>query len=136
MAPEVGQSRGPVARLVEPLTRSSVCTEARPDGAVPGAHWHQDSAIDTHAAGGVAVPLTEGPEIDASDESFHRAIETVVRSQRVSVSLLQRDLKLEHEKARKLVMALESAGIVSAPMADGVRRVLRGATRPFDARIG
>jgi hypothetical protein len=91
------------------------------------AHWHLDSAVATQVEDKVVLPSSGGSEVDGADECFPRAVEIVVRRQRVSVSLLQRHLKLGHERARRLVSALEVAGIVSAPTDEGERSVLRSA---------
>ncbi|EFU5185850.1 cell division protein FtsK, partial [Salmonella enterica] len=45
--------------------------------------------------------------------------------QRASISFLQRQLRIGYNRAARLLEALEKAGVISAPEADGIRKVLR-----------
>lgn len=88
-----------------------------------GAHLDQVDAIAERVEGRV-VTESEG-HVGRADECFELAVDLVVRSQRVSISLLQRHLKLGYARAARLMAALESAGVISAPSEEGVRRVMR-----------
>jgi S-DNA-T family DNA segregation ATPase FtsK/SpoIIIE len=66
---------------------------------------------------------TEGEEID--DERYRDAVEMVMRTKQVSVSMIQRKMRLGYNRAARIVERMEREGIVSP--ADGVRprRVLK-----------
>jgi DNA segregation ATPase FtsK/SpoIIIE-like protein len=88
------------------------------------AHCDQVSAIAEQGEH-CAITKPEVPVSQAADEYFELAVELVVRSQTATVSLLQRHLKLGYTRATRLMAALESVGVVSAPSEEGIRRVMR-----------
>lgn len=81
----------------------------------------------------VEAPDVESPYMVASDINdpefsdsiYQNAIDIVVRTQRASISGLQRRLRISFSMASKLMELLEADGIVSSPQHDGVRQVLR-----------
>jgi DNA segregation ATPase FtsK/SpoIIIE-like protein len=61
---------------------------------------------------------------DGRDELFAEACEIVQASSRASTSYLQRRLKIGYNRAARIMEELEEAGVVSAPDAQGNRKVL------------
>jgi S-DNA-T family DNA segregation ATPase FtsK/SpoIIIE len=58
------------------------------------------------------------------DELFGEAREIVQQTQRASTSYLQRRLKIGYNRAARIMEELEAAGVVTAPDAQGSRKVL------------
>lgn len=58
---------------------------------------------------------------DGSDDLYLTAINVFVKEQSVSISLLQRRMKIGYSLALSLVVRLESSGIVTKPNANGLR---------------
>ena len=87
-------------------------------------HWNQDCAIFEKLGEQAAAP-SANLVINEQDELFECAVEIVVRTQTASISLLQRHFKLGYRRAARLMDALESAQVVSAPSVEGTRRVMR-----------
>ncbi len=63
----------------------------------------------------------DDPEADAL---FDQAIEFVTQTRKASISSVQRKLRIGYNRAARLVEAMESAGVVSAPGHNGAREVL------------
>jgi len=59
------------------------------------------------------------------DALYERAVSTVLKSGRASVSYLQRELTLGYNKAYDLIERMEKSGLVSAPNHAGKREVLQ-----------
>ena len=59
------------------------------------------------------------------DPLYDEAVETVVQSNRASISLVQRKLRIGYNRAARLVEAMEAAGLVSPMNEFGVRKVLK-----------
>ena len=68
------------------------------------------------------TPPTEAAKIDPL---LPRAIEIVQTLNRAGITTLQRNLGIGYTRAKKLIGILENQGIVSAPGADGLRKVLQ-----------
>ena len=68
----------------------------------------------------------EGGEGDPeSDPLYDQAVAYVIESGRVSISSVQRKLKIGYNRAARLVEAMEAAGLVSAMQPNGQREVIR-----------
>jgi len=84
------------------------------------ADWHEENDDSSAATGdGGAAPDED------RDELFDQAVQIVVSHQRASISFLQRQLRIGYNRAARLIEAMEQSGIVSAPDAEGTRKVLR-----------
>lgn len=70
--------------------------------------------------------LVGGLEEEGSkqDPLYNRAVETVIQSQRVSVSSIQRRFKIGYNRAARIVEAMEIAGVVTSIENNGIREVL------------
>jgi|GEM_PF-534285 hypothetical protein len=83
--------------------------------------WHEENDAPSIATGdGGAAEV-----LDDQDELLGQAEQLVVSQQRASISFLQRQLRIGYNRAARLLEALEKAGVISAPEADGIRKVLR-----------
>ena len=73
------------------------------------------------------VPPGDG---SASDPLYEQAVEVVRTSQRASLSLMQRHLRIDYNRAARLIEAMEAAGVVSGMASNGHRNVVtaRGST--------
>ncbi|MFZ5722882.1 MAG: DNA translocase FtsK [Pseudomonadota bacterium] len=60
-----------------------------------------------------------------SDPLYDQAVAFVIESGRVSISSVQRRLKIGYNRAARLVEAMEAAGLVSAMQPNGQREVIR-----------
>jgi S-DNA-T family DNA segregation ATPase FtsK/SpoIIIE len=58
------------------------------------------------------------------DDLFNSAVELIRKTERVSISFIQRNLQIGYNKAAKLVEQMEKEGIVSAPDRTGKRELL------------
>lgn len=58
------------------------------------------------------------------DPLYDQAVEIVLRTRRPSISLVQRHLRIGYNRAARLIEAMEQAGLVSPPEANGNRKVL------------
>jgi len=61
---------------------------------------------------------------DDTDELLHDAIETVVRAEQASVSMLQRRFRIGYNRAARLIDMMEARGIIGPPDGSRPRRVL------------
>ncbi|MDR1160142.1 MAG: DNA translocase FtsK, partial [Syntrophomonadaceae bacterium] len=61
---------------------------------------------------------------DAGDELFWEAVSTLVEADKVSVSFLQRRLRIGYSRAARLVDMMEERGIVSPPDNSKKREIL------------
>jgi recombination associated protein RdgC len=71
------------------------------------------------------VPPGDG---SASDPLYEQAVEVVRTSQRASVSLMQRHLRIGYNRAGNLLEAMEALGVVSSMASNGARDVLNTAS--------
>lgn len=76
---------------------------------------------DAGALGGLGDGDLEDGEQDAL---YDEAVELVVKSKRVSISLIQRRLRIGYNRAARLVEAMERAQVVSPPNDLGMRKLL------------
>ena len=72
-------------------------------------------------------------ELISDDTVYAAAVALVVEHQKVSVSFLQRSLRIGYNNAAQLVGRMESEGVVSTPDASGRRTVLRAPATPAPA---
>lgn len=70
------------------------------------------------------LALPAPPDGEETDELYTEAARIVVVEQKCGVSFLQRRLGIGHNRAARLLVLLEKAGVVSAPDAMGARTVL------------
>lgn len=82
------------------------------------------SVSATHEESPYAV-TSEINDPEFTDSIYQNAIDIVVKTQRASISGLQRHLRISFPMASKLMELLEADGIVSQPQHDGNREVLR-----------
>lgn len=68
-----------------------------------------------------------GEVVDESDVDplYHNALEWVAENEKVSISSLQRALKIGYNRAARMIEMLESERYISAPGGDGLRKVLK-----------
>lgn len=76
-----------------------------------------------------ALALDEGDDDDADgtgaqDPLYIEAVSHVIDTRQVSISGLQRYLKIGYNRAARIVEELEAAGVVTAPNSNGEREVL------------
>lgn len=62
---------------------------------------------------------------DADDPLYMEALNIVLKNQRASISLVQRELRIGYNRAARLVEKMQAEGYVSGCAADGSRKVLR-----------
>ncbi|MFP8965100.1 DNA translocase FtsK [Pokkaliibacter sp. CJK22405] len=67
---------------------------------------------------------TGGNYEEESDPLYDEAVAFVLESGRASISSVQRKLKIGYNRAARMVEAMESAGLVSAPNNNGAREIL------------
>ena len=60
-----------------------------------------------------------------TDELYNKAIEIVVKQQKVSTSFIQRYLQIGYNRAARIVEKMEDDGIISEANNAGKRHVLR-----------
>jgi recombination associated protein RdgC len=75
-------------------------------------------------------PSVQAPTLEGDDPLYAIAVQTVVETQRASISSLQRRLKTGYNRAARLIESMELNGIVSAPTAEGDRTVLQAHVPP------
>ena len=69
----------------------------------------------------------EGEEADADgekDEVYDQAVEHVLRSQRATISSVQRQLRIGYNRAARIIDSMENAKLISPPDQAGNRKVL------------
>ena len=76
----------------------------------------------------IAVPgFTSGKDTDQEekvDPLYEEAVSFVVDSQKVSISSVQRKLRIGYNRSARLVERMEECGIVSPMSANGTREIL------------
>ena len=82
-----------------------------------------DSITDTDAGGVIPGMPTESDDGEA-DALFDEAIAFVTETRKVSISSVQRKLRIGYNRAARLVETMEAAGVVSTPAHNGSREVL------------
>ncbi len=74
---------------------------------------------------GEGTPGMSGDSDDAeADALFDEAIAFVTQTRKVSISSVQRKLRIGYNRAARLVESMEQAGVVSTPSQNGAREVL------------
>ncbi len=58
------------------------------------------------------------------DPLYDRAVEIVLSNRKASISLVQRHLRIGYQRSARIIDAMESAGLVSAPGHNGQREIL------------
>ncbi|MDR1423519.1 MAG: DNA translocase FtsK [Azoarcus sp.] len=66
----------------------------------------------------------DGDSDGEADELYDKAVETVVKTRRPSISLVQRHLRIGYNRAARLIEQMERSGVVSPLGANGNREVL------------
>lgn len=61
---------------------------------------------------------------DRADPLYPAAVQAVLDNKRVSISMIQRILKLGYNRAARFVETMEGEGIVSAPDYKGDRKII------------
>lgn len=61
---------------------------------------------------------------EPADELLEEAIAHVIQEQRVSISMLQRKLRVNYNRGARLIEAMEVMGVVTAPNEKGVRTIV------------
>jgi putative DNA primase/helicase len=80
-------------------------------------------------AAGDIPPFPHLHAVDMGDDPIYdRAVELVRKDSRVSVSSIQRELRIGFNRAARLVDAMEAAGVVSPEAANGVRTLIDSET--------
>jgi S-DNA-T family DNA segregation ATPase FtsK/SpoIIIE len=82
-----------------------------------------DSITDTDAGGVIPGMPTESDDGE-QDVLFDEAIAFVTETRKVSISSVQRKLRIGYNRAARLVETMEAAGVVSTPAHNGSREVL------------
>jgi len=73
------------------------------------------------------IPGFEKPEGESGDDDLYdRAVAFVARERKVSVSLIQRHLRIGYNRAARIVEEMEAQGVVSGPNHQNKREVLVG----------
>ena len=70
------------------------------------------------------LDLSDGRDAEQSDPLYDEAVDFVLNAGRVSISSVQRKLRVGYQRAARLVEAMEEAGVVSAVDVSGNREVL------------
>lgn len=76
---------------------------------------------------GLTIASVNDQTEEAEDSLYEAAEEHVLFENKVNITSVQRKLRIGYNRAARLIEALEIAGVVSAPGADGTRTVLRKA---------
>lgn len=82
-----------------------------------------DSITDADA-GGVIPGMPSESDDGETDALFDEAIAFVTETRKVSISSVQRKLRIGYNRAARLVETMEAAGVVSSPGHNGSREVL------------
>jgi len=87
-----------------------------------------DGVVDDDAGADVpgiaAMGGAEGEEDPESDALYDEAVEFVTQTRKVSISSVQRKLRIGYNRAARLVETMEAGGVVSAMGHNGSREVL------------
>lgn len=81
--------------------------------------------IDMANSSSLAVPgIDASGELGEKDPLYDEAVAIVTETRKASISYLQRRLKIGYNRSARLIEAMESAGVVSEMLTNGVREVL------------
>lgn len=84
----------------------------------------EQTSADAPPGTGQQIDLDKLVEQDDRDDKFEEAVDIVVRTDRGSVSLLQRKLKIGYTRAARIIDQMEEAGIVGPHRGSKARKVL------------
>jgi S-DNA-T family DNA segregation ATPase FtsK/SpoIIIE len=82
------------------------------------------NSITDNDSGGVIPGIANDSEDGEADVLFDEAIAFVTETRKVSISSVQRKLRIGYNRAARLVETMEAAGVVSSPGHNGSRDVL------------
>ena len=71
-----------------------------------------------------ATEKNKGSDNEEQDDLYGTAVEFVIETQRVSISYVQRKLKIGYNRAARIIEAMEEQGVVSSMESNGKREVL------------
>lgn len=81
--------------------------------------------IEEIASSSLSVPgIDPVGELGEQDPLYDEAVAIVTETRKASISYLQRRLKIGYNRSARLIEAMESAGVVSETMSNGMREVL------------
>jgi len=83
-----------------------------------------ESILQTSSSDDPALGESEEDQDYEQDELYDEAVNLVIESGRASISLVQRQLRIGYNRSARLLEAMESAGIVSEVMPNGMRELL------------
>lgn len=86
--------------------------------------------ISSPGAGSVTIAPGQLQRLGAALADYNKAVELVRSSGKVSISYLQRQMRLGYNRAARLIEAMEERGIVSPPSPDGSRTLLSPTKEP------
>ncbi len=73
---------------------------------------------------GAYIPGIDEAQSDESDPLYDQAVEFVTQTRKVSISSVQRKLKIGYNRAARIVESMELAGVVSQTLPNGSREVI------------
>lgn len=80
--------------------------------------------IDSITKDEEAAEKSKSSDSEDQDELYSTAVEFVIETQRVSISYVQRKLKIGYNRAARIIETMEEQGIVSSMESNGKREVL------------
>ena len=72
-----------------------------------------------------AIAVEGVHQISSKDELYNKAVEIVIKQQKVSTSYIQRYLQIGYNRAARIVEKMEDEGIISEANNAGKRQVLK-----------
>ena len=94
------------------------------------AKYNETLLSQLKASESIELTSNENSIEDFHDEFYTLAVDLVIRTRRVSSSMIQRHFKLGYNRAARIVEYMEFMGIVSAPNSVGKRTVLAQSEEP------
>ncbi len=118
---------GRIARIHGPFVSDEEVEEVVAHLKTQGTPDYLDAITEDEdvAAGIPGFEKSEGGE-SADDNLYDRAVAFVARERKVSVSLIQRHLRIGYNRAARIVEEMEAQGVVSGPNHQNKREVLVG----------
>lgn len=115
------------AELVEALGGEAKEGEAAADGQQPMAGIDPAAALRKLAAENGATVTINGKEVISADDdkTYQMAVKVVRAHMRVSISLIQRHLRIGYNQSARLIERMEKEGIVGPISGDGERVILK-----------